>query len=459
MLQAIVNKKRIRSLNDRSDRNGPIVYAMARDQRIEDNWALLFAQELAFAYKQPLIVACPIAADYPEASQRQRDFMMTGLAEIAHKLKVLNLLFIVSEGSPAENLCTLAHEVSAGAIVCDFNPLRESQEWKKQLAARVTMPIFEVDAHNIVPCWEASDKLEYAAYTIRPKINRKLNEFLTPFPSVKKHPFILGDFSSSAIWSSIDAVTKRISGNDHSMPCEPGEAAAKKHLRNFLSKRLIRYNDLRNDPNQVGQSGLSPYFHFGQLSAQRAALEAQRFDADIASQEAFLEELIIRRELSDNFCCYNDKYNAVEGFPTWAQKTLDEHRHDPRPYLYDRDSLEAADTHDELWNAAQIEMVTTGKMHGYLRMYWAKKILEWTISPEEALTNAIYLNDAHELDGHDPNGFAGIAWSIGGVHDRAWSEREIFGKIRYMSFGGCKRKFNITAYAKQIASIAPGVVA
>ena len=205
---------------------------------------------------------------------------------------------------------------------------------------------------------------------------------------------------------------------------------------------------MRNDPTREGQSDLSPYLHFGQIAAQRVALEVEGAPAGTKAKEAFLEELIVRRELSDNFCYYHPQYDSVACFPQWARKTLDEHHDDPREYLYTPAQFEQAQTHDDLWNAAQREMVQTGKMHGYLRMYWAKKILEWTSSPEEALKIAIYLNDRYELDGRDPNGYTGIAWSLGGVHDRAWAERKVFGKIRYMSYKGCKAKFDVAAYFK-----------
>jgi deoxyribodipyrimidine photo-lyase len=198
-------------------------------------------------------------------------------------------------------------------------------------------------------------------------------------------------------------------------------------------------------------SHLSPYLHFGQLSAQRVALEAQGYDADIPAQEAFLEQLVVRRELSDNFCFYEPAYDRFEGLPAWARETLDRHRTDPRPYLYGLEEFEEARTHDPLWNAAQSQMVKTGYMHGYMRMYWAKKILEWTESPEEALRVAIYLNDRYELDGRDPNGYTGIAWCIGGLHDRAWGERPVFGKVRYMSAGGARRKFDAAAYIDMVA--------
>jgi deoxyribodipyrimidine photo-lyase len=423
---------------------------MSRDHRVDDHWALLYAQELALEHKRPLIVACPIGIDYPAAPQRQIDFVVDGLGEIEARLNQLNIPFFVTSQAANESVLALIKEIRAGSVVSDFNPLRESRRWKLRLADRIDIPFYEVDSHNIVPVWEASNKLEYAAYTIRPKIQRKLSQFLTPFPRLVRHPFTAMLSQSLGGWSSnrVGDVSKGMKAN-----WRPGEKAALNHLDSFLSERLPVYNDQRNDPAKDGQSGLSPYLHFGQLSAQRVALEAQRYDTDIASQESFLEELIIRRELSDNYCHYNDSYDSIEGFPQWAQRTLNDHLTDPRPYLYGRDILETAETHDDLWNAAQTEMVATGKMHGYLRMYWAKKILEWSLSAEVAMSHAIYLNNKYELDGNDPNGYAGIAWSIGGVHDRAWPEREIFGKIRYMNYNGCRRKFSIPEYIGKVASL------
>jgi deoxyribodipyrimidine photo-lyase len=230
---------------------------------------------------------------------------------------------------------------------------------------------------------------------------------------------------------------------------QPGERAAKKHLNEFIDQGLVLYDSDRNNPVKNGQSGLSFYLHFGQISAQRVALMAL---SGMTDSSPFLEELVVRRELADNFCYYNPHYDSVQGFPNWARETLRQHENDPREYLYSIKELEEAKTHDELWNAAQTEMVCRGKMHGYMRMYWAKKILEWTSSPAEAMKIAIYLNDRYELDGRDPNGYTGIAWSIGGVHDRAWKERPIFGKVRYMSYNGAKTKFNIKAYIEKINS-------
>jgi deoxyribodipyrimidine photo-lyase len=215
------------------------------------------------------------------------------------------------------------------------------------------------------------------------------------------------------------------------------------------------YDERRNDPTQEGQSNLSPYLHFGQISAQRVALTVSASTLPKKDKDAFLEELIVRRELSDNFCYYTKDYASVDAFPEWAQKTLAEHRHDKREYVYTYATFAKAKTHDELWNAAQRELLRTGKMHGYMRMYWAKKILEWTNDPETAMAIAIKLNDTYELDGRDPNGYTGIAWSIGGVHDRAWFDRPIFGKIRYMSANGARSKFDVDAYIK--ANTADGI--
>jgi deoxyribodipyrimidine photo-lyase len=227
----------------------------------------------------------------------------------------------------------------------------------------------------------------------------------------------------------------------------PGAVAGQRQLRHFLGEKLAAYGDSRNDPAQDGQSGLSPYLHFGQLSAQRVYLEVIRTGPLRQSQEAFLEELIVRRELADNFCHYNPDYDNSKGFPAWARETLKQHCADRRSYLYGAAALAAARTHDPAWNAAQRQLVETGKMHGYMRMYWAKKILEWTSDPDAALAIAIELNNHYSLDGRDPNGYAGIAWSIGGVHDRPWGERAIFGKIRYMNAAGLRRKFkDLDAY-------------
>jgi deoxyribodipyrimidine photo-lyase len=233
---------------------------------------------------------------------------------------------------------------------------------------------------------------------------------------------------------------------------KPGYKNGMKMFENFLENKIKTYNDDRNNPNLGAVSNLSPYLHFGQISAQRVAFETNEIIRN-DKKDSFLEELIVRKDLADNFCYFNQYYDNINGFPNWAQESHKIHIKDKREYIYTRHQLEYSQTHDPLWNAAQEEMVKTGKMHGYLRMYWAKKILEWTHTPEDAMEIAIYLNDKYELDGRDPNGYTGIAWSIGGVHDRPWFTHTIFGKIRYMSFNGCKSKFDVVGYINKIKEI------
>ena len=436
---------RIRVLNKREERFGPIIYWMQRDQRADDNWALIFAAELAKSKNVPLIVVFNLINEFLEAGIRQYDFMLRGLEEVEESLQKKNIPFYLTTGDPSEKISEFIDEIKAGVLVSDFNPLNIVKKWKKEIVKKIDIRFYEVDAHNIIPCWIASPKQEFAAYSFRPKINKALDEYLDQFPKtpkMKHHSVKTNDID----W---ERVRKNLKVNFEVKPVDwitPGEKAAKNKLKYFLDQKLKYYNALRNDPVKDAQSGLSPYLHFGQISAQRIALETQPFIEHKESQQAFLEELIVRRELSDNFCFYNDNYDNPKGFPDWAKGSLAKHKNDEREIVYTFDEFEFAKTHDELWNAAQIQMMKTGKMHGYMRMYWAKKILEWTNTPQYAMKIAIYLNDKYELDGRDPNGYAGVAWSIGGVHDRAFGERPVFGKVRFMSYNGAKRKFDIGKY-------------
>jgi deoxyribodipyrimidine photo-lyase len=298
-----------------------------------------------------------------------------------------------------------------------------------------------------VPCFYVSQKQEFGAYTIRPKIHKHLLEFLDEFPKLKKMKTSSLLSSNKIEWEKVFA---SLNVDENVKPVswlKPGEKAAHKTLKEFIENKLDKYVELRNDPNADVLSNLSPYLHFGQISAQRIALIVSGL-GNHPSAESFLEELIVRRELSDNFCYYNSDYDSFKGFPEWAKKTLSAHKKDEREFIYSLKKFEEAKTHEDLWNAAQMQLVSTGKLHGYMRMYWAKKILEWSKSPEEALKISIYLNDKYELDGRDPNGYTGCAWAIGGVHDRAWAERPVYGKIRYMNRNGSKRKFDIVKYIK-----------
>jgi deoxyribodipyrimidine photo-lyase len=448
-----MNKTRMRTLKEGKLEKGPVVYWMSRDQRTKDNWALLWAQDFALNQGEPLVVVFCLVPKFLNAAQRQYAFMLKGLREVESNLAQKNIPFSLLMGPPERVVVEWLRKHRIKVVITDFDPLRMKRAWKASVSERTEVPFFEIDAHNIVPCWVVSQKQEYGAYTIRPKIHRVLDEYLEEFPKLKVHSIPWMQKTPKINWGE---VIQRLNA-DRAIPeldwIRSGERDAHGALDVFIKHKLSRYQELRNDPVLDGQSNLSPYLHFGQLSAQRIALGVMKADASEDVKSAFLEELIVRRELSDNFCYYNPNYDSFDGFPHWARKTLDEHRKDPRAFIYSRDQFEQGETHDPLWNAAQMEMVKKGKMHGYMRMYWAKKILEWTPSPEMALETAIYLNDRYEIDGRDPNGYAGIAWSIGGVHDRAWNERSVFGKIRYMSYNGCKSKFNIKRYMERINSL------
>lgn len=443
-----MNPQRVAIMREGEWREGPVAYWMSRDQRVSDNWALIHAQELALERKAPLMVLFCLVPEYLGATMRQYGFMLRGLREVEARLAAIGIPFILLFGNPSEEIPMFVEKEGISILVSDFNPLRIKKGWDNAVAERIRIPFHLVDAHNIVPCWVASPKQEYGAYTLRPKIRKLLPAFLTEFPALERHPFPCGREVNWVDWDRMDAHLRMDRSVGEVTWLEPGESAARRSLISFLENGLASYGALRNDPIRRAQSNLSPYLHFGQLSPQRVALEAGRFDENIPSLESFLDELVVRRELSDNFCFYNAYYDSFSGFPAWARETLDRHRADPRTHCYTRERFEGAATHDALWNAAQKEMTTTGKMHGYLRMYWAKKILEWSASPEEALETAICLNDRYELDGRDPNGYAGIAWCIGGVHDRPWPERLVFGKVRTMTLSGCRRKFDVEKFIR-----------
>jgi deoxyribodipyrimidine photo-lyase len=453
MTRIVVNNTRVRLLKEGRKSKVPAVYWMSRDQRVRDNWALLFAQGMAMKQQVPLAVIFCLAPQFLNATIRHYDFMLTGLKTVEEDLSEKNIPFFLLAGAPDKEIPRFLRTHRVGTLITDFDPLRIKRTWKEHIAKEIDSSLYEVDSRNIVPCWIASPKQEYGAYTFRPKVHRILENYLGEFPPLHKHPVAWEGENKRIDWQGVKKALDVDSSVGVVNWIKPGEKAAHKVLSHFIETHLDHYSKKRNDPNNDSQSNLSPYLHFGQLSSQRVALEVMKLSGNKEDKEAFLEELIVRRELSDNYCFYNTLYDMFEGFPPWSQKTLNDHRKDHRPYGYSLSEFEEAKTHDDLWNAAQMEMVKRGKMHGYLRMYWAKKILEWTASPEEALHVAIYLNDRYELDGRDTNGYTSIAWSIGGVHDRAWNEREVFGKIRYMSYNGCKSKFNVKSYVERIKTL------
>jgi len=438
--------RRSNLLNNQPFGDGTVVYCMSREQRFADNWSLIFAADIAQKNNQKLFVVFCLVPTFLNATQRQYSFLIEGLKCVERQCQKAQIGFSVLLGSPADSLPPYLQQVKAGILVSDFDPLKIKLEWKKEINTKIHIPHFEVDAHNIVPCRLVSDKQEYAAYTLRPKIKKLLPEFLIHYPTIG---YIDANYSYEPVdWQRVEASISVDTNVKPISTIEAGEIAALIALNVFIQNKLDRYSTDRNNPCLNATSAMSAYLHFGHISAQRIALEIINAHAAQESKDAYLEELIIRKELSDNFCFYNSNYDNHTCFQAWATQSLMKHLSDVREYEYQLVDFETANTHDPLWNAAQYQLIETGAMHGYMRMYWAKKIVEWTGNFTEAQAIAIYLNDKYALDGRDPNGYAGIAWSIGGIHDRPWGERPIFGKIRYMNFNGCKRKFDVQKYVE-----------
>ncbi|CAN6895927.1 unnamed protein product [Brassica oleracea] len=446
---------------------GPVVYWMFRDQRLRDNWALIHAVDLANRTNAPVAVVFNLFDQFLGAKARQLGFMLKGLRQLHRQIESLQIPFFLLQGDAKETIPEFMKECGASHLVTDFSPLREIRSCKEEVVKRksVSLAIHEVDAHNVVPMWAASGKLEYSARTIRGKINKLLPEYLVEFPEIEppKKKWV-GVVDKVVDWDSlIDRVVREGAEVPEVEWSVPGEDAGMEVLMGsqdgFLTKRLRNYSTDRNNPvKPKALSGLSPYLHFGQISAQRCALEARKVRSTYPQAvDTFLEELIVRRELSDNFCYYQPHYDSLEGAWEWARKSLMDHASDKREHTYSLEQLEKGQTADPLWNASQLEMVYQGKMHDLstftYRMYWAKKILEWTEGPEEALSISIYLNNKYELDGRDPSGYVGCMWSICGVHDQGWKERPVFGKIRYMNYAGCKRKFDVDSYISYVKSL------
>jgi deoxyribodipyrimidine photo-lyase len=441
LLKEMIQKERIKVLNNKEIKKGVyVLYWMQASQRSEYNHALEYAIIQANELKQPVLVFFGITDHFPDANERHYAFMLEGLQEVKKSLKKRGIQMVILHESPDRGVMQVSKKASL--VVVDQGYLRVQREWRANVAKRIDCPFIQVESDVIVPVEEASPKEEYAAATIRSKIHKKLNHFFVPLKhndpakeslSLDFDSFDINDVGKTISKLHIDRSVKKVSS------FQGGIGEALKHLEIFLEGKLNRFPELRNDPTLDYLSQMSPYLHFGQISPLFIALKAK--ETKSPGVEAFLEELIIRRELSMNFVNYNGKYDSYEAIPEWAKKSLKAHQKDKRQYLYTLEELENAQTHDPYWNAAQREMVVKGKMHGYMRMYWGKKIVEWAKTPEEAFRVALYLNNKYELDGRDPNGYTGVAWCFG-KHDRPWGERPIFGNVRYMNDKGLKRKFD-----------------
>lgn len=442
----MIHSERVQHLNSKEVKNGDYtIYWMQASHRTEYNHALEYAILRANELNNPLIVYFGLTDDFPEANKRHYTFMVQGLQEVQKSLENRGIQLVVRHTSPEKGIIELSK--AASAVIVDRGYVSVERKWRQHAAKKCHCPLIQVETNVVVPVEEASQKEEYTAATLRPKIEKQLEYYLAPLQKTD-----LNMNSLQMDFDSFDISGDPVSQLNIDQTVEPveffgGTSAAKHHLKEFIKTKLDNYPELRNDPTKDYQSHMSPYLHFGSISPVYIALEV--LNSDSPGKNAYLEQLIIRRELSINYVYYNENYNSFKGLPDWPKKTLRTHEIDPREYVYTQNQLENAQTHDPYWNAAQKEMVFTGKMHGYIRMYWGKKILEWTETPEKGFDIAIYLNNKYELDGRGPNGFTGVAWCFG-KHDRPWKERPIFGKVRYMNARGLNRKFDADAYVETI---------
>jgi deoxyribodipyrimidine photo-lyase len=447
-----IQPERVRVLKAAEDRRGKyVLYWMQQSQRAEWNHALEYAIDEADARDLPVLAVFGVTDDFPGANLRHYAFMLEGLKRTQSALRERKIKLVVRHQSPEKAAVELADD--AALLVCDRGYLRIQKQWRRHVAERAPCRVVEVESDVVVPVATSSDKEEYAARTIRPKIHRELGRFLAPLThrtpkrsSTRMRVGGVDDLGGMLRELEVDRSVER------STVFAGGTARAEELLDDFIEQRLGRYDADSNDPARNVRSDMSPYLHFGQISALRVALRVMESGAKQADIDAFLEQLIVRRELAMNFVEYCETYDEYDCIPDWAKRTLDDHRRDPRDPAYSMEQFDEARTHDKYWNAAQRELVVSGKIHNYMRMYWGKKIIEWSETPEEAFRIALSLNNRYELDGRDANGFTGVAWCFG-KHDRGWQERPILGKLRWMSEGGLKRKFDMDRYLERVAEL------
>lgn len=431
-----------------------VVYWMQRAERAHDNHALDTAIFAANALELPVVVYFAGVSNFPHGVLRGYIFLNEGLRDVQADCAQRNVTFIL-RNAPHEDHLTLFRDVEAALVIGDENPMRVPEGWRRHVAEHLQVPFWTVDADVIVPS-KLFPKAQFAAYTMRPRLWRLVPDYLQPYENPRANhawqrpkDFFADDPAQdmTANWPDLDRSVGKapdLTGGAH---------AAQLRLQLFIEKLLPSYAHNRNHPDVDGTSVLSPYLHFGHISpiTITLAIEAavERDPALRESADSFLDELVTWRELCINYARYNPHYDDPECAEAWARQTVADHAADPRDQLYTVDQMERAETYDELWNAAQRQMVRRGWMHNFMRMYWAKKILEWSPDNATAMRTTISFNDKYFVDGRDPSGYAGIAWAIYGKFDRPWFNRPIFGKIRYMSGKSTGAKFDSAAYITQ----------
>jgi deoxyribodipyrimidine photo-lyase len=443
---------RIQQLNDRPVVEGRyVLYWMQQSQRAEFNHALEYAVREAARLGHGVVVAFGLTDDYPEANLRHYTFMLEGLKETAQTLAQRGIRMVLRRGSPPEVALDLGREASL--IVCDRGYLRHQGGWRDQVARQAGCRTVQVESDVVVPVEAVSGKAEIGARTLRPRIRRQLPGYLVGLPAARVRRRTLDLNLQGLALDDISGILKNLKIDKSVGPVvsifKGGAAEARRRFAEFLKTRLTRYAENHNQPQTDDSSHMSPYLHFGQISPLYLAMEISKAAGPQAAKEAFLEEMIVRRELACNFTHFTPNYDSYACLPNWARQSLTEHRRDRRGYMYSTAQLENAATHDPYWNAAMQEMVCTGFMHNYMRMYWGKKILEWSRAPEEGFATTLALNNKYFVDGRDPNSYAGVAW-VYGNHDRAWPQRAIYGKVRSMMASGLERKCDIGAYVRKV---------
>ncbi len=455
--------ERVQLLNDKSANNDGkyILYWMQMFKRTSHNHALNFAISQANERKLPLVVYEGLKFYYPWASDRIHTFILEGVEEKREEFAKLGIKYIFylqkDENSPKDTVARIAKD--AALIVTDDFPCFIIPKHNAAIVKKAEIPVFAVDSNGVIPM-SRFEKEEYAAYTIRPKIKRILSDYLKPFEEEKlivRANDLKIDCAETRVENIADLVKQ--CAIDHTVKpsyfYHGGTANGRKRLKKFVSEILKDYETARNKPDKDGSSRLSSYLHFGFLSSLEIALVVKDADAPQASKDAYLEELIVRRELSYNFTKFNSKYDSLESLPPWVQQTMRKHSEDQRAPIYSLEQLENCKTYDELWNAAQREMVETGEMHNYVRMLWGKNVIGWTKTYEEAFAILEHLNNKYCLDGRNPNSYAGILWCFG-KHDRPWMERPVFGTIRYMTSNSTGKKFDSKKYIEWTKTLAQG---
>ena len=432
-----------------------VVYWMQRAERGLDNPALDTAIRVGNELGLPVVAFFSAISNFPHANLRHYVFLNQGLVDVEELLAERGVGFVVRR-PPHNALEKFLEEVQAAIVIGDENPCREPERWRQVLAGRIRMPYWTVDADVLIPSNLYGKKM-YALRIFRPHFQKAMPTYLVEPEQLKLHhewkmPKGLETFSVK------DDITKGWKNLDRSVgPVDSftgGTKSALKLLHQFVQHKLAHYEVQRNHPETNGTSQMSPYLHYGHISPLTICLAVKKAadegKAPRSAADSYINELIGWRELSINFVKYTPNYDQYECGEGWAQTTLREHARDRRDPTYTLEQMERGETYDEMWNAAQLQMTRYGWMHNYMRMYWAKKILEWSPTPQKAFEWTVYMNDRYFLDGRDPNGYAGAAWTIVGKFDRAWGERPIFGKIRYMSGASTGRKFDSKKYIRQI---------